>query len=53
MTRSAAAPQLAEAFRLHAAGYILKPATLGQLVACLDSFVTYWSHVEFPPRAQA
>ena len=53
MSRSGAAPQLAEAFRLHAAGYIRKPATLGQLVACLDSFVTYWTHVEFPPRAQA
>jgi CheY-like chemotaxis protein len=53
MTRSGAAPQLAEAFRLHAAGYILKPTTLGQLVACLDSFATYWTHVEFPPGAQA
>jgi CheY-like chemotaxis protein len=53
MTRSGAAPQIAEAFRLHAAGYILKPATMRHLVACLDSFVTYWSHVEFPARAQA
>ena len=53
MTRSEAAPEVTEAFRLHAAGYILKPATLPQLVACLESFVTYWIHVEFPPRAQA
>jgi CheY-like chemotaxis protein len=53
MTHSGAAPQLVEAFRLHAAGYIRKPAKLGQLIACLDTFVTYWSHVEFPPRAQA
>src|SRR5262249_2722192 len=52
MTHSGAAPQLAEAFRLHPAGYILTPATMGQLVACLDSFVTYWSHVEFPHRVQ-
>src|SRR5262249_27825890 len=53
MTHSSAGSQVAEAFRLHAAGYILKPASLRQLIACLESFVTYWTHVEFPPRAQA
>jgi len=53
ISRAGEGPELAEAFRLHAAGYIRKPATLGQLVACLDSFVTYWSRVEFPARARA
>jgi CheY-like chemotaxis protein len=53
MTRSGEGSELADAFRLHAAGYIRKPATLGQLVACLDSFVTYWARVEFPARARA
>ena len=48
LTSSDADEDRAEAFRLNAAGYLLKPATFAQTLELVAAIDQYWSRVELP-----
>jgi len=37
-----------EAYRLHAAGYLIKPVTFAAFVELMTAMTQYWTHVELP-----
>jgi hypothetical protein len=40
--------ELAAAYRLHVAGYLLKPLSVARLRRCLEAFASYWSAQAMP-----
>lgn len=48
LTTSNDAGDLQQAYKLHVAGYLLKPVSLPQFRDCMRRLEQYFSHVEFP-----